>query len=76
MLSGIGLCIGCIITGVQSAIAANDIEKYCEDETSYYYSPDSVEACDKLERIYNIVLALTVSTQVAITKTVLIIFIM
>ena len=75
MLSGIGLGIGCLITGVESSIAADDIEKYCEDETSYYYSPDNIEACDKLERIYNIVLALTVSTQVAITKTVLIIFI-
>ena len=75
MLSGIGLGIGCIITGVESAIAADDINTYCEDETSYYYNPDNVEVCDKMRRIYNIVLALTVSTQVAITKTVLIIFI-
>ena len=75
MMSGIGLGIGCIITGVESSIAANDIDRFCEDETSFYYSPDNVEACDKLERLYNIVIALTVSTQIAITKTVLIIFI-
>ena len=64
MLSLIGLFIGCVITGVESSIAADDIDRFCEDETSFYYIPDNVEACDKMRRIYNIVLALTVSTQV------------
>ena len=75
MLSGIGLGIGCIITGVESSIAADDINTYCEDETSYYYNPDNVEVCDKMRRIYNIVLALTVSTQVQLRLYELTIFI-
>ena len=58
MLAGIGLFIGCIITGLESASAADDINTYCENG---YRSADNNRACEQLERIYNIVLALTVS---------------
>lgn len=58
MLAGTGLFIGCIITGIESALAAEDIEEYCEGP---YRNSDNNKACEQLERIYNIVLALTVS---------------
>ena len=57
MLAGTGLFIGCIITGVESALAADDIEEYCD---STYRNADNNRACEQLERIYDIVLALTV----------------
>ena len=61
MLAGTGLFIGCIITGVESAIAADDLDTYCENG---YYNTDNNRACEQLERIYNIVLALTVSYRI------------
>ena len=61
MLAGTGLFIGCIITGVESALAADDLDTYCE---SGYRNTDNNRACEQLERIYNIVLALTVSYRI------------
>ena len=58
MLAGIGLFIGCIITGVESASAADDINTYCENG---YRNASNNRACKQLQRIYTIVLALTVS---------------
>ena len=73
MLAGTGLFIGCIITGVESAIAADDLDTYCESGyyNTYYNTDyntdnntDNNRACEQLERIYNIVLALTVSYRI------------
>jgi len=57
----LGLFIGCIITGVQSAIAASDFEESCEDNP---YNPDNNRACEQLQKIYRLVVAVTVSKPV------------
>ena len=60
VLAGIGLFIGCTITGIEVAIANNDLAEYCD---SPFRNPDNNEACEQLERIRRIVIALTVSIQ-------------
>ena len=56
MLAGIGLCIGCIITGFETAVAEDNLDDYCD-------STYSNEACEQLQKIQRLVIALTVSKQ-------------
>ena len=58
ILVGIGLFVGCIITGAEAALAANDIDDHCNDNP---YNTDNNRACRQLETIYNVVVAITVS---------------
>ena len=63
-MAGIGLFIGCCITGVQTGLANSDLDDYCRDNyynSRNFYSSDNNEVCETLERIYGLVLALTVS---------------
>ena len=60
MLAGIGLFIGCVITGIESAVAEDDLTDFCN---SSYSNPDNNEACAQLEKIQRLVIALTVSMQ-------------
>ena len=60
MLAGIGLFIGCVITGIQSAVAEEDLDDFCD---STYSNPSNNEACEQLQTIYRLVIALTVSTK-------------
>ena len=57
-MAGIGLFIGCVITGVESAIAADDFSTYCEDNP---YNEDNNRACEQLQKIRRLVVAVTVS---------------
>ena len=65
MLSGIGLCIGCIITGLETTIAEDDLDDYCD---STYSNPDNNEACRQLQEIQRLVIALTVSINEVLRK--------
>ena len=58
VMAGIGLFIGCIITGVESSIASDDLDDHCD---SFVNNTDNNEACERLEKIYRLVLAMTVS---------------
>jgi len=57
-MAGLGLFIGCIITGVESSVASDDLDEHCDD---FFPNPDNNKACEKIEEIYRLVLALTVS---------------
>jgi len=57
-MAGIGLFIGCIVTGVESSIARDDLDYHCD---SFENNTDNNEACERLEKIYGLVLAMTVS---------------
>lgn len=71
MLSGIGLFIGCVITGIESAIAEDDLADFCD---SKFNNPDNNEACEQLEKIQRLVIALTVSVQSYLVLKFLLIF--
>ena len=58
MLVGIGLFIGCIITGAEAALAADDFDDHCIDNP---YNTDNNRACRHLQNIHNLVIAVTVS---------------
>ena len=58
-MAGIGLFIGCVITGVEIAVADYDLADYCDTPSR---NSDNNEACAQLERIRRVVIALTVST--------------
>ena len=60
MLAGIGLFIGCAITGIETAVAEDDLDDYCDTTFS---NPDNNEACEQLQTIQRLVIALTVSKQ-------------
>ena len=57
VIIGIGLFIGCIITGVQSAIAKDDLDEYCDG----VFTPENNKICAQIEDIYGLALAVTVS---------------
>ena len=61
MLTGIGLFIGCVITGIESAVAEYDLDLFCDSTDS---NPSNNPACEQLQTIYRLVTALTVSIQV------------
>ena len=53
--------IGCIITGAETALANVDIDDHCNDNP---YNTDNNSACRHLQNIYNLVIAVTVSTKI------------
>ena len=59
-MSGIALFIGCVVTGIESEIAEDDLTDFCD---SGFSNPDNNEACAQLEKIQRLVIALTVSIQ-------------
>ena len=52
--------IGCVITGIEIAVADSDLSDYCDTP---FRNSDNNAACEQLERIRRIVIALTVSMQ-------------
>ena len=68
MLTIIGLFIGCIITGAEAGLAADDLNDYCNDNP---YNTDNNKACHHLLGIYRLLISITVSfTHNSMTTTV------
>jgi len=61
IFTGVGLFVGCVITGAETTLANDDFNEYCNDNP---YNTDNNEACHHLQNIYHLLIVVTVSKHV------------